>query len=317
MPPWQIKAAVQGFISLLPGAQRINGLLQRYAPGALEATPQYLASKWRRCQTHVAHYREHATADRELVALELGTGWFPMVPVGLSLCGAAEVLTVDQQRLLSRQRVLTTLRCYLELAERGELDGALTGRLSDVERLLRTAGRRSPAALLGELGVFPLVCDARRTGLPGRSVDLLLSNNTFEHIPGNVLLDILREFRRLAAPGALCSNFIDMGDHYANFDGSLSVFNFLRFEEPVWRLLNNRLHYVNRLRLSDYRRLHSAAGWRIIDERVTRGDPKELVQIPLARRFSNMPFEELLAHEAWMVATVDDSDGRATADTGG
>jgi hypothetical protein len=42
------------------------------------------------------------------VALELGTGWFPIIPVGLALAGASAIYTVDMHDLTDRGRTLET-----------------------------------------------------------------------------------------------------------------------------------------------------------------------------------------------------------------
>jgi hypothetical protein len=42
---------------------------------------------------------------------------------------------------------------------------------------------------------------------------------------------------------------------------------------------------LNRLRVSDYRRVFSEGGFQIVDETSQRGGPTELARMPLAARF--------------------------------
>ncbi len=62
------------------------------------------------------------------------------------------------------------------------------------------------------------------------SVDFICSNNTFEHIPADILSAILREFKRVIKPGGLMSHFIDMSDHFAHFDSRITIYNFLEIQ---------------------------------------------------------------------------------------
>src|SRR4030095_4374271 len=103
MPPWRLKAAVQGALSLLPEPQRWNRFLQSYVTGSLELGDAYFIEKWQQA----AHHAEHAARRGGIAGarvMELGTGWFPIVPVGLALAGAARVDTVDLHDLLRHDK---------------------------------------------------------------------------------------------------------------------------------------------------------------------------------------------------------------------
>jgi len=53
-------------------------------------------------------------------------------------------------------------------------------------------------------------CDARRTGLPARSINVVTSTYTLEHIPPNDLLLILQECSRILVDGGVMSHLIDI-----------------------------------------------------------------------------------------------------------
>jgi hypothetical protein len=117
-----------------------------------------------------------------------------------------------------------------------------------------------------------------------------------------VLRDILRQFRRIAAPGAVMSHWIDLSDHYSHFDPSIGAYNFLAFPAPTWAWLNNDLHYQSRLRAPEYRQLHEEAGWRVVAEDRQSGAPEALREVRLAREFRQFAEADLLVHEMWMVS---------------
>jgi hypothetical protein len=77
----------------------------------------------------------------------------------------------------------------------------------------------------------------------------------------------------------------------------------LRYSDGVWRLVNNALHFQNRLRLEDYRRIHATTGFHIIREESERADPGALNGVDLAPRFAGCSAEDLLTTHSWMVST--------------
>jgi hypothetical protein len=281
MASWLLKAAVQGAISSLPGRGRLNYLLQRHVTGSVTLTAEMFERKLAQSHRHLESYRaQRATVPRHV--LELGTGWYPIVPLGLIQAGVERVTTIDVQPLCDAERT----RMALDRLDSGIPAGRSAG---DAERLL------------GPLGIELLVRDARESGLPDGSVDLFISNNTLEHIPPETLREIVVEFRRLAAPGAVMDHFIDMSDHYAHFDRSITEFNYLRYSDLRWRLFNNRLQYQSRLRLPDYRRILEDGGFKVVGEEHERGS---LEGIRLAGRFRHYQADELSVLRCWMTAVT-------------
>lgn len=284
MASWLLKAAVQGAISPLPARDRLNHLLQRYITGSVALTDEVFERKLAQCHRHLDSYRaQRGTVPRH--ALELGTGWYPIVPIGLVDAGVERVTTVDVNPLCD-----------------------LAGARSALERFDRHS-RADPTAnnaaeLLEPLGVRLLVGDVRDSGLEEGSVDLFVSNNTLEHVPPSTLAEIMAEFRRLAAPGAVMDHFIDMSDHYAHFDRSITEFNYLRYSDRRWRPFNNRLQYQSRLRISDYRRIVEDAGFRIVAEDAERGPVDALEKIPLAPRFRRYSRDDLAVLRCWLTAVT-------------
>jgi hypothetical protein len=310
VPSWLLKAGAQGAISILPWRRRLNRLFQERVTGNVQLTARRFESKVAQAERHLRH-RSEAKPDSPLPrsALELGTGWHPVVPIALALSGVERIVTVDIDPLTDGDRAREALDLFASYLERDRLAAILPGvqaararRLLDASRGLQ---RGDAQTLLAPLGIELEVTDARRTGLAPGSIDFFVSNNTLEHIPPDRLRALVTEFRRLAAPGAVMDHFIDMRDHYSSFDRSISRLNYLRYPEPVWRLFNNRLHYQNRLRVSDYRALVEAAGFTIVAEHRTRGKPHEFDDLALDRRYRDTPRSDLFTLFAWLTAVAD------------
>ncbi len=147
--------------------------------------------------------------------------------------------------------------------------------------------------------------DARDTGLAPGSFDLISSTFTLEHIPERDIADILAESARLLTEDGLIRCSIDMKDHYSYFDGSLSHYNFLRFTDRQWKLLNPPLHFQNRLRYQDYIALFEGARLAILDERTvgpTAGEKLQLASMRLAPPFSERDLEQVAVLELTILA---------------
>jgi hypothetical protein len=308
MPSWLLKAGAQGAISILPWRRRLNRLFQERLTGNVRLTARRFESKVAQAERHLRHYAA-AKPDSPIprTALELGTGWHPIVPIALALSGVERVVSFDVDPLTDNDHTRAALGLFASYLERDRLTEILLGvQPLRARRLLHECLQGGDArTLLAPLGIELAVTDARRSGLAPASIDFFVSNNTMEHIPPDTLRALLTEFRRLAAPGAVMDHFIDMRDHYSSFDRSISRLNFLRFPAPVWRLFNNRLHYQNRLRVSDYRALVEAAGFTIVAEWPTRGKPHEFDDLALDRRYRDTPRSDLFTLFVWLTAVAD------------
>lgn len=304
MAHWMIKAAVQGALSRLPRAQAFNNVLQHFNRSHALGDARFI-TKWQQCVRHLDRLDPDVRA-RGFAALELGTGWHPITAIGLALSGATRVLSVDLQPLLAHPQVLATTRMYRKHIERGNVrvpdPAAAIARLDDV---LARAEHLDATAMLRALGVELMIADARRLPLPDQSIDLLVSNNTLEHIPAVVIAGIFDEFRRVAAPAAVMSHYIDMADHYRSFDRRITVYNFLAYSDRSWALFNNALQYQNRLRLPDFRALVRASRWAVVDEENSAEPLDVLRRVRLAPQFRGYDEADLAVYATWMTSRTD------------
>lgn len=293
---WRAKALAQGVISHLPRSTDLNRALQRRITGSLVITPEAIAKKWNQTLDLVEMWAVDGQTD--FTALEIGTGWVPIAPLALRAAGASDVVTVDVQPLLRLEEVHATLLEVARALETGTLR-SVNPKLADELRRALSEDHRSPEELLAACGVRALVGDIERSGVTHSSIDVSVSNNTFEHVPGPDLLRIVRALARLQADGGASVHFIDLKDHYAGFDGQISVYNFLRYSERRWRWYNNGLQYQNRLRASDYRALFADAGVDVFAE-LTEGDLDGLATVSRAAEFAGYSKEDAAVHSMWV-----------------
>ena len=311
MPHWMLRAAVQGGLSLLPKSRFWNYAVQKYVIKTLQQDIGTFHEKLVYSRRHVENYNSASSEPwPPSTALEIGTGWHPAVPIALYLCGVPEIWTIDKVGLAHSASVREVIGHFLEYEEKDKLSEMLPWVMDDrpavLRDILKSGTRSSSDEMLNRMGIHALVCDARRVPLPDSSIKLFVSNLTLEHIPEDILRSIFVEFRRLASPRPIMSHYIDMRDHYAGFDSSITPFNFLKYSGRVWRLCNNKLLHQNRLRVSDFRRIHADAGFKILSEHNNKGSEKDLDGIRLAEEFRDLSREELIVVDSWMVSTCDD-----------
>jgi SAM-dependent methyltransferase len=292
---WRIKGIVQKLLSAAPGGARVNSALQRLL-GDLRDFEREVRSKtlddW---VPLVRLARSCGPSPVGLRMVEVGTGWFPTLPLCFHLAGASSCTTFDLDRHLNPSLLLRLLHALgphvPAIAAAAGCDPAVV-----TARLSRLGGLGSPSDVLLACAIdYRAPADATRTGLAADSVDVVYSNSVLEHVPAQVLDSLMRESFRVLRPGGLALHSVNCGDHYAYFDRSITPINYLRYSERAWRWWNNRLQFQNRLRASDFLTSAERAGLELVETR-WRARP-ELVEalesMRVAPEFAHYPREQL------------------------
>jgi SAM-dependent methyltransferase len=289
---WLAKAALQRGLGLLPQGERLNYVFQRHVLRSLPASESVFRRKFARALQHLRAYEVHGpgTPAGEACFYEFGAGWDLAIPLSYAALGVGRQVLVDIRPSVRVELVNDSLAAFDRLWNELEAEAG---------RELRRLGGpiESPDELEERFGITYLAPrDARATGITAETVDFASSTDTCEHIPGADLAEIFRESRRLLRPGGAFSCRIDLQDHYSYFDPSITRYNFLRFSDRAWSLVNSPLHYQNRLRSPDYLRLVREAGFEVVAERPSGPSAEgleQLVSLPLAPRFRPYTPEEL------------------------
>ncbi len=305
MHKWKWKALAQKGISFLPFKYRINTLFQRYLTRGLVLTEAHFTDKLTVAGDHIRYLRHYLPEKTEAVCLELGTGWYPIVPLALYLSDCGEIHTLDIASHLKKANLLLAMERLLGLGEENLREKHIPrlneARFRQLQELHAQASELGLADLLHRLRIYPLLGDARKLAFPDRTFDLICSNNTFEHIYPEVLKAILGEFHRVLKDDGIMSHFIDMTDHFEHFDKSITIYNFLRYSEKAWSRIDNAIQPQNRLRFPDYQDLYHATGFAILEEATRPGDLEALRRVPLAEPFRSYAPEELAISHAHLV----------------
>ncbi len=134
--------------------------------------------------------------------------------------------------------------------------------------------------------------DGRRLPFGDRSFDLVWSSNVFQHLREPAAL--VQEIRRVIAPGGRLLVRADLRDHYHLQDPERWL-DCLRYPDWLWNAMtSNRSAYVNRLRLSDWRKLLEGSGFRLEAIEVARS-PELLEQRAGRDWLGNLADDDLTA----------------------
>ena len=219
------------------------------------------------------------------------------MPISFFLIGASKIYSVDISLLTSKERLQTTLQKFVESNNAGKLNAYinfLPERFETLTQLVKNYDQFSLNDALQELNITYLIEDARRLSLSDNSIDLINSNNTFEHIYPNILISILAEFKRVAnKKNGVMSHFIDMTDHFAHFDKSINCYNFLQFEDKKWRWIDNSIQPQNRMRMYEYQKIFADLKIPITSETYDGGRLDELKSISIAEKYAAISLEEI------------------------
>ncbi|MFL5958760.1 MAG: class I SAM-dependent methyltransferase [Gaiellaceae bacterium] len=289
---WLAKAALQRALGALPQGERLNYVFQRHVLHSFPVGDAAYRQKFRRAVAHLAAYEEHGpdVSAAEATFFEFGAGWDLAIPIAYALLGVGHQVVIDIRPSARLELVNETVAAFDRL--RPELGAEARRELRELGGALASLAELEP-----RFGIRYLApCDARGTGLPAGSVDFASSTDTCEHIPAADLAAIFAECRRLLRPGGAFSCRIDLQDHYAYFDRRLSRYNFLRFSERTWAIVNSPLHFQNRLRAPEYLRLVREAGLDLVVENPSGPSEEgraELAALPLAEHFRSYSLDEL------------------------
>jgi hypothetical protein len=305
---WKLKARIQNTVSLLPPSASYSAYywIQRRFGGLKHVDPVSRLTAaieiWKRIQ-------EQGCTPSGKVFLEVGTGRVPVMPLAYWLMGAQRTLTIDLNPYLKEELVAETLSY---ISENEQTVSRLFGPLIDRKRFseLLAFSRNSQPTLSEFLDLcridYVAPGDAANTGLPEHSIDFHTSYTVFEHIPLEVLRQILMEGNRIMRKNGLFIHKIDYSDHFSHSDKRISAINFLQYSDDDWeRYAGNRYMYMNRLRHDDFITLFESVGHRIVEAQPDLDQhSRDLLtgrDLPLNERFRSKPEDVLAIRGAWMV----------------
>jgi SAM-dependent methyltransferase len=297
---WRVKALLQKSISVLPRSADINYWFQRNVSKRLPVSDAEINASVGIAERYRQAFEAHVSRPiSDAKFFEFGAGWDLRNPIALVAAGVRHQTVVDVRPLAKASLISDSLGRLAQAA------GVSAPARSRLQALTEVPTGPHIADILPTLGIdYRAPCDARSTGLAAGSFDCVTSTAVLEHVPAPDIPAILRECRRLLAPDGIMICEIDYHDHYSSSDGEITPYNFLRFSPRRWRLFNSSLHFQNRLRHAEYRKLFLEAGFRVLEEETSEVGDRELEQlssVPLWPEFREFDPAELAITQALLV----------------
>lgn len=270
---WKLKAALFHAFNILPMGAKFHYLAQRYITKTLPREDSQIDALVEVAREYVNDYKtlgitplEHATF------LEIGAGRDLVVPLALRLLGVKHVTSVDIERLANIELVNSAAKKVCYSLGLPPVEFATWDDLANFGIMY--------------LAPFDLVESSENIS----TVDAFVSNEVLEHIPVLMLAPLFKSVISKLKDGGVSIHSIDYSDHYAR-DGGVSRYNFLQYSDSDWEKYNPSMHYVNRLRHSEYILIMKDCGLEIIScDKHAEIIPKSSVISP---RFSNYSSEDL------------------------
>ena len=292
---WKSKRLASMALSKMPQSMSVYDLIQKHI------TKRYYRDVHRTMSTpnnytyHLDVFKKHWGDIESAQYFEFGVARDLFSNLLNYCCGMNKQLAIDLNPLANADLVSHTCRQLLDLNYEGI-----------VRRPTNEIGTNFKNDLREFYGIdYKAPADARNVDLPAGSVDLIATTSTFEHIPEDVLREILAECYRISHPGTIISHEEDYSDHYSHKDASITPYNLLQFTDEQWDHTYMPHYYQNNLRHNNIRDLIVEAGFKIIDEkRITPENAAEMLKsVNLAPKFRDYPIEDLFAVRGYFVAT--------------
>jgi len=294
---WRLKGTLQKLLGALPGGEALHYRLQRRF-GGMRDPRREMRLKLEDWELMVRQLRADGLEIAGKTLLEVGSGWYPLLPLACHLGGAARVHTCDLNRLLKPELMRL---CIDVLGEQLPRIADVSGQdLAEVQarhtRLREVAAATDDLVAITGGGVdYRAPADATDPGLPDASLDLIFSNSVLEHVPPPAIARLHRASLRLLRPGGRVFHSVNCGDHYAYVDPALHQLHYLRYSDRDWAFWNNRFLYQNRLRAHELVDGAREAGFVItLDTSLARQERLEqLAAMTVAAQFAHIPPERL------------------------
>lgn len=297
---WKIKAKLQKILTRFPYHWQIYYLGQKYFGGMRKYRVEHRLSSAFALIESLNLVGERVQGWR---TMEIGTGWSPILPIVLWLCGQEQCDTYDINCWMRPELIVHTIR---QLDENRQQPNSALNRWEAgnqfvlEERLVQLASLANLRAPSDKILSVCNICyhapgDAAQTGLGQGTVDLAFSNLVLGFIPLPALEAIFIEMKRIIHSGGYTYHMIDLADQHAAGQQSIGPINFLQYSTEEFEPYNTTFLYQSRLRAPAYQHLLEKYGFEIISWHA-HVHPRALKQLPFLKihtDFQSMSPEEL------------------------
>lgn len=289
---WHLQILKKAILGRIPFDHRLRAL-KRHVFG-YKPDPGNLTSTLANLKQIQAELDSLGRTFRGSTVLEIGSGWFPTIPLMLAAEAVKHVYLSD----LTAHMDEVTFKATLDFLRKTFPDATHLKKINCIGDI--------PASYLA-----PFDLDI----IPDKSIDYIVSRAVLEHIQPAKIIDFLLALRPKLAPNGLMIHLIDHSDHLEFGDKSISRINFLTWSRRQHAWINLLMNEgENRLRHHEYPALFKRAGFSVLSEKAIIHDATNKIAktLKLSSPYSGMTAEQLSVLTSIYILTPENHHG-ATA----
>jgi hypothetical protein len=297
---WILKSLAFQGLSRIPGGQTIYHATQRRLTGSTKLTEARLTLKIE----HTLRYWQWLEANTsagwlaQASHLDLGAGWFPVMPMTFHALGISQQYLVDLTPHITPEIVVETAEKFRAVAPR------LPAKFARLP-VIPARGLALPETFkpLGIVYAAPYEELANRIA---GSVGFVTATSALFQMDRATLQMVFRKVHGLLKPGGcfLAQHFLRQP--LDSLDSKTSPFYSLRYSDRFWEsFTKSPMMYYNRLKAPDYCELLQEAGFQLACLEVEPGKPEDFALLDQARInpiFARYTREELAARYLFFAA---------------
>lgn len=229
--------------------------------------------------------------------IDVGSGWFHHDAFLLWLVGDYKIYLfdiADKAKLVYIKNYINHLRNNIDTVAR-ELN---VDRDTSFQRLGSLLSLETREDIYHACNFVPLI--TKKTDvpfLPENSVDFMVSNCVFTHIPLPILIPELKALRAMLKPEGYMYFLIGHDDHWTFHDLSANQFNYYRYSDRYYSaIFDTKFEYQNRFVKAEWLDILAKANLTVADyyAEVTESSREQIARLPhIDARFARYPREEL------------------------
>ena len=262
------KALIQNALSLLP--DKIGNKIYYYFQRKFGSLKRINHEKRLLISNKIfelAQKEEFETKNKRF--LEIGTGRNLLLPLGLWLKGAVEVVTVDLNRYFDDKVFIQSLEwiCKNKNIIKKKIPDIDEKRISLITSFINQSDK-NVYKFLDEINISYIApCDASNLPFAEKYFDFHISFTVLEHINIHSLDSIFEEAKRVLKDEGCLIHLVDYTDHLSHSDPNISKINFLSFSDrKIKYFINNKYMYMNMLRYDDFIKFFKKKSLQVIYE---------------------------------------------------
>jgi hypothetical protein len=161
-----LKAIVQKSISFLPHSAKVNFFFQKYVTKGVDLSDDLFFDRLSHARDHLKAYLKSSGQSVPASCVELGTGWYPIVPMALFIAGSEKIYSIDITMHATAKSIILTTKKFIEVYERALLANYLPHIQDDRLAILRDISQMSETTaietLLKQVRLVYLLGDAEK-----------------------------------------------------------------------------------------------------------------------------------------------------------